>query len=113
MIFWWINQLDHRGYVTATVEEAAKLLRAHLASLEPGAVTVTGQWLGKEADAPTRVAVLLALLGLARLGDLQVHQKQTFGAVWVKRMQGIRIGGIKKINLLSGSIARSLKDLAF
>lgn len=24
LIFWWINQLDHRGYVTATVEEAVE-----------------------------------------------------------------------------------------
>src|SRR5690554_4627218 len=22
LIFWWVNQLDHRGYVTKTVEEA-------------------------------------------------------------------------------------------
>ncbi|WP_443092696.1 RNA polymerase factor sigma-54, partial [Alkalibacterium pelagium] len=24
LIFWWINQLDHRGYVTASVEEAVE-----------------------------------------------------------------------------------------
>jgi segregation and condensation protein A len=67
-----------------SVEDAAALLESRLGALPPGTVLDTREWLGDTAIPQTRVAVLLALLELARLGRLLLHQRQIFSTVLAK-----------------------------
>jgi chromatin segregation and condensation protein Rec8/ScpA/Scc1 (kleisin family) len=71
--------------VAMTVEEALSTLAARLAALPPGRTASTEDWLGVMHSAPTRSAFLLALLELARLGEVWIFQPAAFAPVWVQR----------------------------
>ncbi len=67
------------------VDEALRVLEAQLAALTSGSVSPTEDWLGEQQPAETRSAFLLALLELARLGEVWVFQGTPFAPVWVQR----------------------------
>jgi segregation and condensation protein A len=68
-----------------TIDEALSTLTARLAALTPECASPTEDWLGIMQPAATRCALLLALLELARLGQVCVFQTGPFARVWIKR----------------------------
>ena len=64
-----------------TVDDALGVLAARLTGLASGSVSPTEDWLGPLQSAASRSAFLLALLKLARLGELWVFQPAPFGPV--------------------------------
>ncbi len=71
--------------VGMTVDDALRVLAARLEALTSGGVFPTEDWLGERQLAETRTAFLLALLELARSGELWVFQSAPFAPVWGQR----------------------------
>ena len=68
-----------------TVDEALRVLAARLAGLTSGRACPTDDWLGERQPAETRSTFLLALLELARAGEVWLFQPAPFAPVWIRR----------------------------
>ena len=68
-----------------TVEEVLAALKVRLSGLASGETLSTAAWFGEDAPAETQTALLLALLELARLGQLWVHQPAPRAPLWIQR----------------------------
>ena len=68
------------------IETLYQVLEERLAALEPGRGVSTEEWFQALPDGQAKVALLLALLELARLGRVLLAQKDPHGPVLLKRV---------------------------